>query len=285
MLPVGAALRYEVALPGGTWGSSVSIQPGQRVEWRAVVTYTGTEDAAALGQMFYQPILSNVDNDGTASTQDRLGDFRPPSNFPPQTDRLEAAEGETTDVLPSYGRVVYAFTGRSSTPGSSGFLTGHRHWSGGLPGPSGFLRIAGGFNTSWYPASIPNGTVALNNQILWGVVSDNNAPTSTWYVAGTQNLTIFRQAFIASTDAPFFGERIVTITSESATLRRAGGGAGVDDTRFMTWARQGEGGPTATIRVGVAYIPATIIIVPGPGASALLVAGGLVATRRRRNAA
>lgn len=283
MEPIGATLRYEVALPGGTWGSSVTIQPGERVEWRAVVSYTGTDSAFALGQVFYQPVLSNVDNEGAGATQDTLGVWRNLSQPGVPRDRLEAFEGESTETLVSYGRVVYAFTSRGTTPGNSGAITGHRHYLGGFPGPAGsWLRLAGSFNTNWYPATIPNGTVELNSQILWGVVSDNNAATSTWFVSGTQNLTIFRQAFIASTDAPQFGDRVVTINSESATLRRAGGGAGTDDTRFMTWARQGEGGLTATIRVGVEYIPATITIVPGPGVVVPVLAAVWWPVRRRR---
>lgn len=283
MEPVGATLRYEVALPGSTWGSSVTIQPGERVEWRAVVSYTGTEPAVALGQVFYQPVLSNVDHEGAETTRDNLGAWRYLTQpGVPHRDRLEASEGETTQTLLDYGRVVYTFTSRSTSAGSSGAITGHRHTSGGLPAPGGFFRIAGSNNPTWYPASIPNGSVDLNNQILWGVVSDNNSAASTWFVTGTQNLTIFRQAFIASTDAPLFGERVVTINSESATLRRAGGGAGTDDTRFMTWARQGEGGSTATIRVGVEYIPATITIVPGPGVAVPLLAAAWWPLRRKR---
>jgi hypothetical protein len=233
--------------------------------------------------VFYQPVLSNVDHEGAGTTRDNLGAWRYLTQpGVPHRDRLEASEGETTQTLLDYGRVVYTFTSRSTSAGSSGAITGHRHTSGGLPAPGGFFRIAGANNPNWYPASIPNGSVDLNNQILWGVVSDNNSAASTWFVTGTQNLTIFRQAFIASTYAPLFGDRIVTITSESATLRRAGGGAGTDDTRFMSWALAGEGGTAASIRVGVEYIPATITIVPGPGVAVPLLAAAWWPLRRKR---
>jgi uncharacterized protein (TIGR03382 family) len=284
MEPVGATFKYEVALPGGAWGSSVDILPGQRVEWRAVVTYTGSEtNAAGLGQVYYQPIFNNVDNAG--ANQDNLGTWRNngisgQGNTTLQQGLLSVAEGADSSTLASYGRVRYGFTSRSTTAGSSGGLTGIRHSGGSAGAPAGeFLRIAGSGNPNWYPANIPNGTVDLNNQILWGVVSDNNTATSTWYTAGTQNVVIFRQAFIASADDSV---RSLTLTSESATLRRAGGGAGTDDTRSMLWARTGEAGSTGTIRVGVQYIPATINIIPTPGAAALLGLGGLVAARRRR---
>jgi len=283
--PIGATLRYQVAVNGGAWGSNVSVAPGDRVEWRAVLNFTGTQAAAALGRIYYQPVFSNVDNTGAGATQDQLGAWRNggssgQGNTTLAQGLLSAAEGANSGALADYGRVTYGFTSRSTTAGSSGALTGIRH-NGDNGAPAGsYLRIAGSNNTSWYPASIPNGTVALNNQILWGVVSDNNTATSTWFATGTQGIVIFRQAFIVSSDG---GERTIGLNSEAATLQRAGGSSGTDDTRFMTWAAAGEGGSTATIRSGVAYEGASInVVVPAPGAVALLGLGGLVAGRRRR---
>lgn len=293
--PIGATLRYEVALPGGAWGSSVTINPGERVEWRAVISFTGTQNAVALGRVYYQPILSNVDNSGDGATIDQLGVWR---------NAGASGQGNTTlqqGILPptgpgsgddsstfaqGYGRVGYAFTSRSTTVGSSGALMGHRHSAGSSGAPLGeHIRIAGSNAPSWYSATIPQGTVIQNNGILWGVVSDNNMPFSTWFLPGTQNLALFRQAFIASSDVSV-GERIVTINSEASTLQRAGGSSGTDDTRFMTWAQQGEGGSTATVRVGVEYVPATIVIIPGPCVLGGLGACGvsvLCVSRRRRS--
>ncbi|MFO0858667.1 MAG: hypothetical protein U0640_15080 [Phycisphaerales bacterium] len=281
--PIGATLTYQVALPGGAWGSSVNAPVGTRVEWRAVLNFTGTQAAAALGRIYYQPVFSNTDNAG--GTQDQLGAWRNggasgQGNTTLALGLLSAAEGNNSSSLADYGRVVYGFTSRSTTAGSSGALTGIRH-NGDNGAPAGsYIRIAGTNNTSWYPASIPNGSVALNNQILWGVVSDNNTATSTWFATGTQGVVIFRQAFIVGDQ----DNRTISLNSEAATLQRAGGSSGTDDTRFMTWAAAGEGGSTATIRAGVSYVGATINVpaIPAPGAVALLGLGGLVAGRRRR---
>lgn len=259
--PIAARVDMQVALPGGAWGTSVSINPGDRVEWRVVISYTGTQAAAALGRMYYQPVLSNVDNAG--SEQDQVGVFRQPPNA-----ILSAAEGATTFPLPSYGRVVY---------GSNASLTfaAHRHSNGSNGAPPGeYIRIAQTAATQWYP---PNGTGNLSE----GVVSDNPSSSSTTFVPGTQNLTIFRQAFIASTDAQA-QPRLVSLFIDPASMQRASGIGGTDDTRYMTWALQGEGGSTATVRAGVEYIPATIIIVPAPSALALTAFGALCAARRRR---
>ena len=282
--------QYQVALPGGAWGSSVSVNPGDRVEWRVVLSYVGTRDAVALGRVYYQPVFSNVDNDGADAQVDRLGDWRNggisgQGNTTLQPGMLSAAEGQSSSVLPSYGRVVYGFTSRSTNSTSSGALTGFRHSAGSDGAPDGsFLRIAGSFNPLWYPESIPNGSIELNNRIFRGVVSDNNSPTSSWFAPGTQNIVLFRQSFIASSETSDL-ERIVRLYSEQASLQRAGGSAGTDDTRFMTWAMAGESGSNATLRTGpplMQYIAAEIRIAPAPGAIAAIAMCGVVQLRRRR---
>jgi hypothetical protein len=283
--PIGATLRYEVAVDGGPWTDKVSVLPGTRVEWRAVVSLNAGQDAAALGRIYYQPVLGNVDNNADANGVDMLGAWRNggisgQGNSTLVPGLLNAAEGNNSGPLASYGRVTYGFTSRSTTAGNSGGLVGHRHSAGSAGAPAGeFIRIAGALNPNWYPDSIPNGTLPLNQRILFGVVSDNNTATSTWFVTGTQNLVIFRQAIVLSGAEDL---REIVINSEAATLQRAGGGAGTDDTRFMTWARAGESGPIATLRVGVEYVAGRINVVPTPGAVALLGLGGLVAARRRR---
>lgn len=261
--PIGARVETQVALPGGGWGTSVSINPGDRVEWRVVISHTGIQSAAALGRIYYQPVLSNVDNTGGGNDQDQVGVFRQPPNA-----ILSDAEGTTTFPLPSYGRVVYAMN-QSLT------FVAHRHSNSSDGAPLGdYLRIAQTSATQWYPLSGPGNLSA-------GVVSDNGAASSTIFNPGTQNLTIFRQAFIASTDAP--GQpRTVSLFIDAASLMRAGGSSGSDDTRYMTWAAAGEGGSTASIRVGVEFIPATITIVPAPGAASGLIALGTTTLIRRR---
>jgi hypothetical protein len=55
-------IRYEVSLNGGPWSSSVDAAPGDRVEWRAVITLSDPE-FAALGRIYYQPVTSGCDPD------------------------------------------------------------------------------------------------------------------------------------------------------------------------------------------------------------------------------
>lgn len=169
--PIGARLEYQVSLPGGTWGSSVTINPGERVEWRAVISFTSTQNAVALGRIYYQPIFSNVDNTGTGSEQDQLGTWRNngssgQGNTTLQQGLLSLAEGADSSELASYGRVHYGFTSRSTTAGSSGPLIGHRHSGASDGAPSGeWMRVAGSNNTTWYPENV-GGTVPLRNRSL-----------------------------------------------------------------------------------------------------------------------
>lgn len=289
--PIGARLEYQVALPGGEWGSSVTIQPGERVEWRVRVSYTGPDwiHADGVGRVYYQPVFSNVDNEGEGAQADQLGVWRNngasgQGNTTLQQGLLNLAEGAASSELASYGRVRFGFTSRSTTAGSSGPLMGHRHTSGSNSAPEGsFLRVAGSNNTQWYPPNIPNGSVALNNRLLWGVVSDNPSDmTNTWYTPGLQDVVVFRQAFVASEEAVHGDSRVVTLFSEAATLQRAGGSSGMDDVRFMSWWHHGEFPTTYRIRTGVEYIPATITIVPTPPAAMLAVVGVLFSSHRRR---
>ncbi len=282
---VDARMEFQVATPGGEWASSVTIAPGERVEWRVMISYTGTQPAAALGRVFYQPLFSNADNVGEGTSIDQLGSWRNggisgQNNTTLRLGLLTTGEGESTSVLDNgYGRVAYGFTSRSTT--SSGPLVVHRHSTGSLGAPQGeWMRVAGSRSEVWYPYAAP-ASIAENNRILWGVVSDNNQPTSTWFLQGTQSLTIFRHAFIASTDIPQDGQRTITLVSEQASLRHS---SPQDfNKRYMTWAAEGEGGTTASLRSFVDFVPATINIVPAPGA--LLLALALpIATRRTRQA-
>lgn len=253
---IGATLRYEVALPGGEWGSSVSINPGDRVEWRAVVNFTGTQAAQAVGRVIYQPVLSNADNAGPSI--DDIGAFRAGAD-----PILSQSEGQSTLSLASYGRVSYGVS-------LSHLFLGHRHSAGSNGAPAGeYIRIARDTETQWYP---PNGS----GSTLGSVFSDNNSAISTRFVAGTQNMTIFRQAFIASSDVPT-QMRTLSLFSE------AGGTPTLDGFPTMTWALAGEGGSTATVRTNLEFIPATINIVPAPGVLAFASLGGFCALRRRRS--
>lgn len=275
MEPVGAIMRFEAFDPlRNRWTTDLVAAPGQAIEWRTVVTFTGAQAPVALGRVFYQPVIVNADNTDAGDGVDTLGVWRNggvsgQGNTTLQQGLLSLAEGQITGPIANgYGRVHYGFTSRSTMAGNSGPLVAHRHAVqnapvnppltpiAGQPVQDGFglMRIAGANAPSFYIRSVQEcGIIECFPQLLWGPVADNNAWTSTWYALGTQNVVIFRQALNLSGAAV---PRQVVITAEAWTLQRAGGFAG--ETRFMTWALPGEGGSTATIRVGVDYVPLRI---------------------------
>lgn len=61
--PGTTRLAFEV-WNGSSWGSSAALMPGDRVEYRVTVSYTGTQNVFGLAGGRYQPTFSNVDNDG-----------------------------------------------------------------------------------------------------------------------------------------------------------------------------------------------------------------------------
>lgn len=63
---------------------------------------------------------------------------------------------DSSGFTQGFGRVQSGFTSRSTTAGNSGPLIGHVHSNSSLGAPPGnFIRIAGSFNTNWYPQTIP----------------------------------------------------------------------------------------------------------------------------------
>lgn len=284
MFPIGATLAYQVSNGDGIWRNSVTADFGSRVQFRAIVSYTGTEPAVALGRIYYQPIISNVDNTGSTLSRDNLGVWRNLGSSGQANPFLAAgllspSEGASAGFLPSFGRVHYAMSTMSTTS-SSGASVGHRHTGGSSGAPTGsYIRIAGANATSWYSHTDYTSP-------LLGMVADNPSPSSTWYRSGIQSITIFRQELLLSSDVPT-AERTLTITSEIASLARQW----ADERHYMTWCRAGESSASASIRVGVNILPATITvrgpagIVPAPSSAAILSIAAALTCRRRRQVA
>ncbi len=273
--PIGATMHFEFATQCEAWQPHfIGALPGQRVEWRIVMTFTGTQAAAALGRIRYQPIVVNADITGSGAAVDQLGAWKNngisgQGNTTLAQGLLSVADGNNSCALANgYGRVRYGFTSMSTAAGSTGPLTAHVHTYGDglntpysvnnfkhLPG-SAFWRISGANSPQWYP---PPGTICgpIPCPTIYSVVSDNNNVTSTWFVSGTQQIVIFRQAITLSSDT---GSRGLALLCEPTTLQLAGG---TNATYFMTWAAAGEGGSTATIRNGVEFRTGFISIVFG----------------------
>lgn len=272
----------------GAWTTSVGAAPGGRVEWRVVVSYTGTNtNVYALGSMTYQPTFSNADN--TGPNVDQLAPWR---NGGVQgngvaNSMLSVAEGASGAALASYGRVVFGATAANSS--SQNIVTTHRHGGdfASARAPAGsWLRVAGSFVTQWPLPALPLPTDATPTElsnINRGIQANQTAAQSaiigfpnTSHVAGTQNMVVFRGALLLSTD---LRSDNITLGVAAGTQQRVGGINSADDTRYISW--QTGISDNGSWRTGFTINSATIVI-PAPASLALVLCAWTSLTHRRR---
>ncbi|HLP83927.1 MAG TPA: hypothetical protein VK157_06215 [Phycisphaerales bacterium] len=283
--PASSRLFYQVFdTTTNAWTTSTTVTPGSRIEWRALVSYTGTNTSVfALGGVTYQPTLSNIDNDGADGSRDELGEWRrvDPSNPLPQSIILTPAEGEFGGALPSYGRVAFGGTAMNST--NQNLLTTFRHSNGTTSAPPGsWFRVAGSGATTWptFPLLTPTATdlnnlnrgVSSNQQ---GAVNPITGAANTAHILGTQNLVIFRGALLLSDQQ---SPRQISLTTAPGSLPWMTNGA--EDLRYVRW--QTSTTDSGSYNAGVVLESAAINVIPSPGLIVMFACGGLVATRRRR---
>lgn len=287
---VESQLRFEV-WNGSAWSGSTIARPGERVEVRAVVSYTGSNPSVrGLGEILYQPTLSNADNEGPS--QDSFGAWRNNgrTGFGIPGSLLSTSEGASAAPLSTYGRVGFGGTG--STDDFQNVHTTFRHTNGSNGAPQGsFLRAAGSFVQQWPIAGDTSAwTVNDSNRFGRGIsamqlseISPVNQSLNPNWQGGTTDIVIFRQAVLLS---DLGAARVLDLTSDQSFLYRVGRHTSNqgDNRRYMTWWTT-PSGPIASYRVGVDIVGAQIIVspnIPAPGALALLGLGAC-ATRRRRS--
>ncbi len=280
----GGQLRFEVFNPNtASWGSTYAdAMAGEQIEWRVVASYVGTRtDLFAMGEVLYQPTISNADNVGVGGQADQIGAYRNGGNGGNSVagSMLTQAEGNSTGALTSYGRV--RFGGTACTATGSNTMTSFRHVGGsdGAP-PGSWMRLAGNFVSLWPQPLAGSGDANAINRILRGISAQqqSQALAPAFHVAGTQDLVIFRQALILSDDAEV---REVQFSTFNEAFRQMQGDPGPGGIRYMSW--QTGAADSGSHRTGVTIVPATIWVnVPGPGGVAVVVASVLVACGRRR---
>ncbi len=286
--PSETSLRFEV-WDGSQWTNQVSAHPGDRIEWRAVVSYVGTRtDIHGLAEMTFQPVIPNADNEGPV--KDELGPWRNggvTGNYVPDS-MLTPAEGASGAALASYGRVSFGYPATVAT--ASNILTSFRHTNGSNGAPAGnWLRVAGNYVSQWPVAGdAPDFSVADQNRVLRGVYCAQNSnylPTGTglnpFYVAGSTSVVVFRQSLIVGDENT---DRMVDITAEDWSFRRAGTTSSpTDNRRYISWYTEEVQQFGAAYRTSLTVTGArAIVTVPEPQAFALAVwALPLVARRRR----
>lgn len=282
--PNGGQLRFEVLNPQtGTWGSTYpDALSGEQVEFRVVASYIGTRtDLFAMGEVLYQPTISNADNTGAGSSADQIAPYINGGNGGNSVANSMLNELQGNSILPlsGYGRV--RFGGTACTATGSNTMTSFRHAGGSDLAPAGsWIRLAGTFASLW-PQPLPGLPLVTDiNRVLRGISSQQQSQSlaPAFHVAGTQNIVIFRQAITLSDSDEV---REMQFSTFNEAFRRVGGTTSTDDTRYMTW--QTGAADSGTHRTSVTIVPATIWVnVPAPGGAAASVMAVLWASRRRR---
>ncbi len=288
----GARLEFQVFDPAlAHWTSTVNALPGQQVEWRIRLSYTGTRtDLHAPGEAIYQPVISNTDNSDDAGGMDTLGPWRNGgiTGWSIPGTMVTAAEGDSGAPLASYGRVNYGLA--TTTAATSNIITTFRHSNGGDGAPAGtHLRVAGNFIAQW-PRDLSGPVPPLDvtttdiRNIIDGVHSGQGAHgSSSPHVEGLVDMVTFRGAILLSASP---GERTLQISTFRDSIRRVGGSGAneSDDRRYFAW-QTGIGdigtGTLGHRTLDPEFNAAEIHVIPAPAGLACAVIGAGLARRRR----
>jgi len=258
-----STLVFQVRTAGSSdsWASSINALPGQSVEFRALISYTGTTAPAGLATANMQPTVSNWNLNAPGDSLNAFANLGGNS----------AAPGAIGITNP-YGRPVpFAAAGVSTT----NILRGHTQTIAGVR----YLRVAQNLTTNWVGVGATSGIGAANNFNSAGGVAISQVPFGNQTVAAPFNtqlvdIEVLRLAITLGADtslrtmevdAPLLGLRLNAATG----LRQ-----------FAWFRTQTEN--VASLQTSIITTTAFINVVPTPGALALLGLGGIVAVRRRR---
>lgn len=275
--PVDTELKYQVRVYDSSnnngWVSSLDALPGTRIEVRALVSYTGTGTVGGLGQIVFQPVTNNwtagdsLIYDGGSTGTNGIG---------PVGGTRSTPVGIVPDVPGVYGRITPWGANATTT---STFLRGFV----GTGTAAGLMRIAQNHITNWIGAGATSGATANNNVNGGGGVSiaqianPARVATDPPFNNGSSNLVVFKWSFVlsAATDS-----RTLTISTPQEGLNRTlSNGVYVPNIRWFATEQEA----TASVQTAASVVDANVrVVVPAPGALALMGLGGLVATRRRR---
>jgi hypothetical protein len=173
-------IDWQVSADFFNWSSELTVQQGQRLWVRAVVSYTGTQTPVGLAGFVFQPTVSNWDAAGGSediATVWTLG---------------EASCGWLPPCYERYGR--YSPFDRSPIT-----LTGFVHTNGsGCAPPGSWLRIAQASATNWFGCG---GNTTGGSGVPVAQLSDVGRTTSDPLFETTlQNIPVYRFGILLSTD-------------------------------------------------------------------------------------
>ena len=256
---VNTRIVWQVSLDGSTWqGGEVWRLPGASYQVRAVVSYTGTASPMGLASFVFQPTIENWDYGYTVSPFVNGG-----------------VGGNTTNPLgvvpqdgPGFGRVSpWGRTALSTTNA----LVAHVTQQGHVPTPI-WVRIAQRQATAWIGgAGNTSGGAGVPISQLSDVGRTSADPA---FNSQLQNIVVFRMGMEFGT----------VLRSEPIVIDSPVEGFGNRNTatgeREVYWfASMTE--VTGSIR-GTAVVEPVRLVIPGPGAWVVALAGVIAVRRQRR---
>lgn len=275
-IPVETELRYEVRHfnpdDNNGWASSIVAVPGNRIEVRALVSYTGTTPVFGLGQITFQPVVRGW-NLGDSLITSGVG----PNSIGPIGSYITTPSGVVEDAPGVYGRIT-PFGGHTLT--TSTFLRGHVHTlSDGT-----YLRIARADVTNWIGNGATSGAAALNNTdgqggiaSAQGSIGAVRSPFLPPQNHATQNVLVFKFGFVLAADSDL---REIEVFTPPLGIGRSTGSAtyGQPNTR---WYSTGDQAAPGDFRSDVFVTPASIHVLPAPASGVLVLVAGIAIRRRR----
>jgi hypothetical protein len=257
-----ALLQFQVSRAlQENWGSSIDAAPGDSIDIRLLISYTGTHTPNGLGSVFYQPAISNWDSSG--AHVDTLLPF---------VDHGGAGTvplGDVPDAPGVYGRVA-PFGWRAPTDG-----VGPNPYTRFINNVSGvnYLRIAQGGYSDWVgQGGNTEGGAGLNaGQPPEGYIAET--PTYPHpFDHDISNLIVLKLGVTLSQDTDV--RTLVFSTAEAFA------GLAPNIETEVKWYSSSSDQFPGSLHGPATYQGATINIVPAPAPLAVLAA--VLCIRRRR---
>lgn len=277
--PLATELKYQVrvfdASTNEGWASAIDIEPGTRIEVRALVSYVGTGTVGGLGQIVFQPVLSNWTSVDTLLTNGLLGIVGPTGGLGPIGGTRSTPIGTVADQPGLYGRITP--WGANATTTSS-FLRGHT----GTGTASGLLRIAQSHITNWVGEGATSGATANNNVNGGGgvsiaqIASVSRTSSDPAFSTATQDIVVFK--FSVTLGFPGYDRMLRIDTPADGFNRVLASGQYVPNIRWFA----SENEATPSVQSAAYAVPAFVTMIPTPGALWLAGAGAVAMGRRRR---